>query len=125
MKDKKKYYTDLVPNILVSRRVIKWVAHNLEFTNHASVNIINRDSVLNRDFKKSIHESPLAWKQSDDKIAIALNLFEYIVVEISGSKATVITFINTKDSKEDGDNVVYRMFKDYRNFLMGGFDSEK
>lgn len=125
MKDEKNYHTDAVPNILVSRRVIKWVAHNLEFTNHASFNIINRDSIFNRDFKKSVHESPLAWKQTDGRIAIALNLFEYIIVEIDNNKATVITFINTKDSKEDGDNVVYRMFKDYRNFLMGGFDSEK
>lgn len=121
----KEYYTDLTPNILVSRRVIKWVAHNLEFTNHASFNIINRDSILNRDFKKSIHESPLAWKHTTNRIAIALNLFEYIIVEISNKKANVITFINTKDSNDKGDNVVYRMIKDYRKFLMGGFDNEE
>lgn len=124
MEDKKYYNTDNVPNILVSRRVIKWIAHNLEFTNHASFNIINRDSIFNRDFKKGVHEAPLAWKTEGGRIAIALNLFEYIVVEISNNKANVITFINTRTSKEKGDNVVYRMFKDYRNFLTNGFNEE-
>lgn len=114
----KVYHTDAVSNILVSRRVIKWIAHNLEFTNHASFNIINRDSIFNRDFKRSVHDSPLAWKMNDGRIAVALNLFEYIIIEIDNGKANVITFINTHDSKDGGETVVHRFFKEWRNFLL-------
>lgn len=118
--EEKFYNTDKTPNILVSRRVIGWIAHNLTFTNHSTFNILNRDPILNRDFKKSVLNSPLAWKQSNKKIAIAMNLYEYIVVEIEDGKAVVVTFISTKDSEEVGDNVVFRMFRDYRNFLTNG-----
>lgn len=101
-------------NILVSRKYIVWVASNFKITEHAEFRFVQRDTQVSRDLKSCIINTPLAWKNLNGTICIALNLYDYVVVDILDSVPTIITFASTKDY---GGSVVDKMFVEYKRFI--------
>ena len=109
-------------NILIRRKKIEWIAHNYRFSNHAIQQTIKRDIKDDFDFKERILYSPLCWKTKDDCIAIALDLFNYIVVnadtkdEQGNNFANIVTFINTKQNDR---TIIDEMLIDYKRQCLG------
>ena len=68
-------------NMLVGRKKLEWIAYNLVMTDHSKVRMRQRDENDRNDMKERILNSPLAWKTYNNRICIALNLYEYIVVD--------------------------------------------
>ena len=58
--------------------------------------------------------TPLSWKLSKRCIAIALNLFEYVVVAIpeKANAATIVTYVNLSDA---GYSVIDKMLITYQD----------
>lgn len=101
-------------NILVSRKKLEWVAYNHKLTAHAEAQMMRRDTSLNFDLRERILNSPLAWKTASGCIAIALDLYNYIVVNAdTGDRnpAIVVTFVNVE---ERGISVIDKMLMSYR-----------
>lgn len=88
-------------NNLVSRKRLEWIAYNYELSLHAKDRIKERSDTI-KTMRELILNSPLAWGLGNNKYCIALNLYEYIVVEhvqdFTHSKPTIITFVNMKES---------------------------
>lgn len=112
-----------VPNILVGRKKVEWIANNFIMSEHAKFAQIRRDDTLSTDdLKRRILNSPLAWKTKNDCVAIALDLYNYVVVDpisnLSCGKPipVVVTFVNVKES---GINVVDKFIVEYRDFKGG------
>ena len=102
-------------NILVSRKYVVWVASNFQITEHAQFRFVQRDKVASRDLKSCIMNSPLAWKNLNGTVCIALNLYDYIVVDVRDDGIpTVITFASTR---KFGSSVVDKMFVEYKKFI--------
>lgn len=111
-------------NILVKRKLVEWIAHNYVLSDHAQIRMIQKDLNDNIALKTRILESPLQWKTNNGCICIALNLYNYIVVEPAkvnektGEKYPyVVTFNNIKESNS---NVIDRMMMTYKNFCIKG-----
>jgi hypothetical protein len=112
-----------IPNVLVGRKKVEWIANNFIMSEHAKFAQIRRDDTLTKSaLRQRILNSPLAWKTKNDCVAIALDLFNYIVVDPS-NKTTygtiapiVVTFVNVRDS---GINVVDKFIVEYRDFKGG------
>ena len=103
-------------NILVGRKKIEWIANTYAMSSHAKTRMIRRDNFNTFELRERILRSPLAWKTSTDCIAIALDLFNYIIVNtttvIDGTtKPLIVTFINTE---AHGENVIDKMLVEYR-----------
>jgi len=108
-----------VKNVLVSRKLVEWVAFNYTISEHAEFRIVQRDYLLDRDFKTSIRKSPLAWKcKKENTIAIALDLYNYIIVYLDkeNNVPIILTFATTKDK---GTTVVEKFFVDYKDYMKG------
>lgn len=113
-----------VPNILIGRKKVEWLANNFVMSEHAKFAQIRRDDSLSRSaLKKRILNSPLSWKTKNGCVAIALDLYNYIVVNTdttrdSNGKAipVVLTFVNVKES---GINVVDKFIVEYKDFKRG------
>ena len=109
-----------VKTALVSRKFIEWVAHTFEVSEHAEFRMVERDKYVNRDLRKSILNSPLAWKSiEENRVFIALDLYNYIVVHTDREKGKpiIITFATTKD-KDTTVEVKYQV--DYKKYMRGG-----
>lgn len=90
--------SDGVVNILVSRKKIEWVAHNVVLSSHAKMQMVRRGMVIT-NLTDLMLNCPLAWKEGKDYIAVALNLFEYVIVampEEQGGTPVVVTYVNLK-----------------------------
>lgn len=108
-------------NILIRRKKIEWIAYNYQLSTHAKVQITKRcyEDLQDEDFKNLILESPLAWKSKDKQcICIALNLFDYIVVnpdttdEKTGQKyANILTYVSTRNNDQ---TVIDKFLMDYK-----------
>lgn len=101
-------------NILVSRKRIEWIACNFKITEHAQFRFVQRDTLVERNLKMCIRRSPLCWKQIDGTIAIAFDLYNYIVVDDSSGTPIIITFANMKDKKS---NVFEKAMVEYKKFV--------
>ena len=98
---------------LVSRKRIEWISYNYELSLHAKDRIKERQD-LRKGMGELIRNSPLSWSLCQDVLCIALNLYEYIIVATEEGKATITTFVNTKDR---GDTVIERLIETH---LKGG-----
>lgn len=112
-----------VPNILVGRKKLEWIANNFIMSEHAKFAQIRRDDALTKDaLKKRILNSPLSWKTKNNCVAIALDLYNYIVVDPENKDSygttipIVVTFVNVKES---GINVVDKFIVEYKDFKGG------
>ena len=113
---------DVETCILVGRKKIQWIAYNFVMTTHANMRIIQRDEMLERNFKNEILNTVLAWKNINGTISIALNLYKYIIVDIRPDETGkdvpyVVTFADTRDTKEKDRDVVMTMFREYKKFI--------
>lgn len=107
----------LVPNILVSRKKLEWVAFNHTLTEHAKLQIMRRGDIEFSSLSKLILKSPLAWKTFNRCIVVALDLYRYLVIGIPEEgvvePAKVVTFVDLESS---GMNVVDKMLVHYKEF---------
>lgn len=105
-------------NVLVSRKKVAWIADHYVLSDHAKVAMIRRDEKTEFDLRSRILASPLVWKTYDNRIAIALDLYSYIVIDTSTRSGEyevpiVCTFVNTESA---GVNVVDKMLVAYKEF---------
>lgn len=109
-----------VKNVLVSRKLVEWIAYNYVVSEHAKFRQVKRDFQLDRDYKSSIRKSPLAWKTKEENtIAIALDLYNYIIVYLDKEQNVpyIKTFATTKNKNT---TVVEKFFVDYKEFMLKG-----
>lgn len=89
-------------NNLLSRKRLEWIAYNYELSLHAKDRIKERSDTI-KTMRELILNSPLAWGLSTTKCCIALNLYEYIIVEHiqdnSHTTPKIITFVNMRNSE--------------------------
>lgn len=103
---------DFIVNILVGRKKVEWIAYNHKLSNHAKMQMVRRRAQIS-NLTTAILNSPLAWKLTDEYIAIALNLFEYIVVgQNEPNEATIVTYVNLNG---DGYSVIDKMLITYQD----------
>ena len=112
-----------VPNILVGRKKLEWVASNFIMSEHAKFAQIRRDDTLSRSaLKKRILNSPLSWKTKNNCVAVALDLYNYVVVDPENKDdygttiPIIVTFVNVRES---GINVVDKFIVEYKDFKRG------
>lgn len=86
---------------LVSRKMIEMIANEYELSYHAKNRIKERKDTT-KTIAELIYNSPLAWSPCRDKICIAFNINEYIVVTIDKKekkeKPVILTYVNTSDT---------------------------
>lgn len=102
-----------VINVLVGRKKVEWVAYNHKISEHAKMQMVRR-GMLNYNLTAAILNTPLTWKLSKRYIAIALNLYEYVVVAISetSAPATIVTYVNLSN---EGYSVIDKMLITYQD----------
>lgn len=101
-----------IVNILVGRKKVEWIAYNHKISNHAKMQMVRRKAQIS-NLTPAILNSPLAWKLTDEYIAIALNLFEYVVVgQKEPNEATIVTYVNLNG---DGYSVIDKMLISYQD----------
>nr|DAH56627.1 MAG TPA: hypothetical protein [Caudoviricetes sp.] len=109
-------------SVLVGRKKIEFVAYTYQLSEHAKVQLLRRGTDLSVDLRDRILNSPLAWKVRDGRIAIALSLYEYIVVYVPrkglGQSPTIITYVDTTRS---GVNVIDKMLISYREYYQNAY----
>ena len=99
-------------SILVGRKKVEWVAYNHKISTHAKMQMVRRGAKIS-NLTPAILNSPLAWKLTDEYIAIALNLFEYLVVGQNDAKeATIVTYVNLNG---DDYSVIDKMLISYQD----------
>lgn len=101
-------------NILISRKRLEWIAHNVRVSDHAEFRMVQRDTQTQRNLCQSILNSPLAWFSSSGALIVAFNLYEYVVISVEQEIPTVITFANMTDK---GGTVIEKMIVDYKKKL--------
>lgn len=109
---------DFIVNILVGRKKIEWIAYNHKLSSHAEMQMLRRGAT-SYNLTGAILNSPLSWKLPDNYIAIALNLYEYIVVvdKLGVKEAIVVTYVSMKD---DGYTVIDKMLTEYQKAVRAG-----
>lgn len=101
-----------VVNILVGRKKVEWIAYNHKLSSHAKMQMVRRGAKIS-NLTPAILNSPLSWKLNDEYIAIALNLFEYIIVgQKEPGEATIVTYVNLNG---EGYSVIDRMLVSYQD----------
>lgn len=87
-----------IVNVLVGRKKVEWIAYNHKISEHAKMQMVRR-GMLNYNLTAAILNTPLTWKLSKGYIAIALNLYEYVVVAMpeKAAPATIVTYVNLSD----------------------------
>ena len=102
-------------SILLSRKKLEWIAYNYELTSHAKERIKERADTT-KTIKEQILNSPMAWLCGENKYAIALNLYELVIITTNDNVPYVKTFMNLRDC---GDNVTDLAFKSYIKLYKG------
>ena len=102
-----------IKNILATRRTIGWIAHNFKITDQTYIK--NKELFIKKNLKKSILESPLAWKTQDLVYYIALDLYQYVIVKISGKSADLLDL--DISNKEDSNKTVVDLMIEEHNKL--------
>lgn len=104
-------------SVLVGRKKVEYVAYTYKLSQHAKAQLLRRDNSTSLDLRERILNSPLAWKVKEGRIAIALSLFEYIVVYVPKREdkklPTVVTYVDTQKSKV---NVIDKMLISYKEY---------
>lgn len=105
-----------VVSILVGRKKVEWIAYNHKISEHAKMQMLRRRYPAEYNMTAAILNSPLSWKLEDEYIAIALNLYEYVVVANppNAGEATVVTYINLS---EDDYSVIDKMLITYQDAI--------
>lgn len=106
-------------NILVGRKKVEWVAYNHKISTHAKMQMVRRSASAASNMTGAILNSPLSWKLNTGYLAIALNLYEYVIVGTSneaGVEATIVTYVNLRD---DGYTVIDKMLVAYQDAIRG------
>ncbi len=126
MRQKKEFKSDMeiitkeneLKIFLVGRKYLEWVAYNFKISDNAEIKMLEKDQIFNRDLKSSILKSLVAWKIRDNRIAIALDYFNYIIVENDKitNTAVIVTFLNTQTERNKDKSVVEQMYLDYKKF---------
>lgn len=107
-----------INNILVGRKRVVWIANNLRVSPHAELRLLQKDKST-RTLTQRILETPLAWKTKLGRVAIACDLFHYLVIdgndkdESGKNCATLITLI---DLMPTGITVCDVFMQDYKSF---------
>lgn len=106
-----------IVNVLVGRKKVEWVAYNHKISEHAKMQMLRR-GLLSYNLTAAILNTPLTWKLPKGYIAIALNLYEYIVVAIPEKEvpATIVTYVNLSD---EGYSVIDKMLITYQDVIRG------
>jgi hypothetical protein len=114
---------------LVGRGKIEWIAYNYQLSNHAEERMLERiKKAKKKTLKERILDSQFAWKTYKGCICIALDLYEYIVVNpsvknnINGWIPLVVTYVDTKD---DGKTVVDKFLEHYYEIVRGDENGEE
>lgn len=104
-----------IVNVLVGRKKVEWVAYNHNISKHAKMQMVRR-GLLNYNLTAAILNTPLTWKLAKGYIAIALNLYEYVVVAIpeTATPATIVTYVNLSDA---GYSVIDKMLITYQDAI--------
>ncbi len=104
-----------IVNVLVGRKKIEWIAYNHKISDHAKMQMVRR-GCRNYNLQTMILNSPLNWKLPNGYIAIALNLFEYIVVASANDtdEATVVTYVNLRNEEY---SVIDKMLVTYQDTI--------
>ncbi len=102
-----------IVNVLVGRKKVEWVAYNHKISEHAKMQMVRR-GLLNYNLTAAILNTPLVWKLPKGYIAIALNLYEYVVVAMSekAGPATIVTYVNLSN---EGYSVIDKMLITYQD----------
>lgn len=110
---------DTYINPLVSRKRLEWIAHNHIVSNHAEYRLLQRDILVDRNLKRSILNSPLAFKSIEGTIYIALDLYYYIVIDDRGNQnPIVVTFADARENlSARGTNVFEMAVVEYKKFI--------
>jgi hypothetical protein len=77
-------------HILISRKKLEYIAHNLVITTHARKRLQQR--CKNKNLKTLILNSPLWWRNTDGSTNIATDNYHYIVVAEVDKVFKVITY---------------------------------
>ncbi len=104
-----------IVNILVGRKKVEWIAFNHKLSEHAKMQMVRR-GLLNYSLTAAILNSPLFWKLPKGYIAIALNLYEYVVAVIpeGAPEATIVTYVNLSNA---GYSVIDKMLIAYQDAI--------
>lgn len=102
-----------IVNVLVGRKKVEWVAYNHKISEHAKMQMVRR-GLLDYNLTAAILNTPLTWKLSKSYIAVALNLYEYVVVAMSEKAvpATIVTYVNLSN---EGYSVIDKMLITYQD----------
>lgn len=101
------------PNMLVTRKTVAWISYNFKLSDKAKEQAL-KYFTLNKSIRQRIFESPLAWKNNNG-YCIALDLFNYLVVETVDELPVIQEIIDTSEISNNF-TVVDQMFKDYKSF---------
>ena len=107
-------------HILVPRKMIEYIAHNFIITTHARFRILQRST--RNDIRRMILNSPLAWRNTDGTINIAIDYYHYIVVGEVDGKFKIITY---QGRSYNGYSVVDKFVIAYRGIDRKENDFEK
>lgn len=104
-----------IVNILVGRKKVEWIAYNHKISEHAKMQMVRR-GLINYNLTAAILNSPLSWKLPKGYIAIALNLYEYVVAIIPEGvpEATIVTYVNLSNA---GYSVIDKMLVAYQDAI--------
>ena len=88
-------------DILVSRKQVEDIASRYELSEHAKMRLVRRCGELKFDIKQNILNCALAWKTKNKSIAVAIDLFRYIVV----------SYDNEQKPTEDVNELIIKVMK--------------
>lgn len=103
--------TTKTKNILVTRDTIAWISYNYKLTEKAKQQLVD-SNLLDKGLKKIIFNSPLAWRDGS-KTIIALDLYNYIIVELKDNVPEITEISNAK-SYDENYTVIDKMVAYYK-----------
>lgn len=89
-------------NMLISRKKIEYIAHNLVITNHAKQRIMERLG-CNVDIRQLILNSPFWFRDVDESIVISIDQQRYFVIAENNNTFKLITI---KEPSENGYDIM-------------------
>lgn len=89
-------------NMLISRKKIEYIAHNLVITNHAKQRIMERLG-CNVDIRQLILNSPFWFRDVDESIVISIDQQRYFIVSESDN---VFKLITVKEPSKNGYDIM-------------------
>ena len=88
-------------NMLVGKKKIEYIAHNIIISNHAKNRMEKRLNKNKKTICKMILNSPMWYRNNDGTINIAINRYNYFVVSEKNNKYYLITIKEKSNNKYD------------------------